>query len=233
SRESNILLSADYSQIELRILAHVSQDEQLIRAFREERDVHALTASKIFGVEPADVTPEQRDQAKVVNFGIIYGMSAPGLSQRLKIPLEQAKRFIAQYFEAYQGVKRWIEQIIQTARQFGYVTTLSGRRRYLADINSQNYNARAAAERMAINAPIQGSSADMIKLAMLDIHRWLKESDYQARMILQVHDELIFDVPEEELENILPEVRRRMENAMPLCVPVRVDCKWGKNWAEC
>lgn len=233
SSDSNVLLSADYSQIELRILAHVSGDDELIQAFREDRDIHTLTASKIFGLSEQDVTAEQRDQAKVVNFGIIYGMSAQGLSQRLKIPLEQAKTFIEQYFESYRGVKRWIEATIKSARELGYVTTLSGRRRYLADINSQNYNARSAAERIAINAPIQGSSADMIKLAMLDIHRWLKESDLETRMILQVHDELIFDVPENELETVLREVKHRMETAMPLCIPVRVDCKWGKNWAEC
>jgi DNA polymerase-1 len=233
SKDSHWLLSADYSQIELRILAHVSGDKELVKAFQEDRDVHALTASKIFGILPDEVTPEQRDQAKVVNFGIIYGMSPAGLSQRLKIPLEQAKQFIEQYFAAYEGVQRWIAATLQSAREQGYVTTLSGRRRYLADINSQNYNARSAAERMAINAPIQGSSADMIKLAMLDIHAWLKTSEFRTRMVLQVHDELIFDVPDDELENVVPEVRRRMEQAMPLSVPVRVDVKWGRNWAEC
>ncbi|MCX7625883.1 MAG: DNA polymerase, partial [Candidatus Sumerlaeaceae bacterium] len=132
-----------------------------------------------------------------------------------------------------EGVRRWIAATLESARQHGYVTTLSGRRRYLADINSQNYNARSAAERMAINAPIQGSSADMIKLAMLDIHRWLCESDLRTRMVLQVHDELILDVPEDELQTVIPEVTKRMEQAMPLIVPVRVDVKWGKNWAEC
>lgn len=233
SKGGYVLLSADYSQIELRILAHVSEDSELVRAFQEDRDVHALTASKIFGVLPEEVTAEQRDQAKVVNFGIIYGMSPAGLSQRLKIPLEQAKQFIEQYFTAYKGVRRWISATLQSARQLGYVTTLSGRRRYLADINSQNYNARSAAERMAINAPIQGSSADMIKLAMLDIYRWLRESNLRTRMVLQVHDELIFDVPEDELDFVIPEVKQRMERALPLIVPVRVDMKWGKNWAEC
>lgn len=233
SRDDHVLVSADYSQIELRILAHVSGDPELVQAFHEDRDVHILTASKIYGLPPAEITPQQRDQAKVVNFGIIYGMSAAGLSQRLKIPVEEARRFIDQYFQAYRGVKEWIEKTLAAARQHGYVTTLAGRRRYLADINSQNYNARAAAERMAINAPIQGSSADMIKLAMLDIHGWLRSSDWETRMILQVHDELIFDVPEQERESVVPEIARRMERAMPLKVPVRVDVKWGKTWADC
>jgi DNA polymerase-1 len=233
SRDSNLLISADYSQIELRILAHVSQDAALIEAFRNDVDVHALTASKIFGVAPQDVTPEQRDQAKVVNFGIIYGMSAPGLSQRLKIPVEQAQRFIEQYFEAYQGVKQWIDATLARARECGYVTTLASRRRYLPDINSPNYNARSAAERMAVNAPIQGSSADMIKMAMISIHRWLKNGDLETAMIIQVHDELIFDAPQTELDEVVPAITKRMEEAMPLCVPVRVDVKCGRNWAEC
>ncbi len=233
STDAHVLLSADYSQIELRILAHVSQDPELVKAFLDDVDVHALTGSKIFGCAAEEVTPEQRDQAKVVNFGIIYGMSAQGLSQRLKIPLDQAKQFIEQYFSAYRGVKAWIDATLEQARRLGYVTTLAGRRRYLADINSQNYNSRMAAERMAVNAPIQGSSADMIKMAMLDIHGWLRASELETRMVLQVHDELIFDVPQDELESVIPEIRRRMETAMPLCVPVRVDVKWGRNWAEC
>jgi len=233
SHDNYCLLSADYSQIELRILAHVSRDPELVSAFQNNKDVHALTASKIFGVAAEDVTEQQRDQAKVVNFGIIYGMSAAGLSQRLRIPLEDAKRFIAQYFEAYHGVKKWIDETLENARKQGFVMTLSGRRRYLPDINSQNYNARSAAERIAINAPIQGSSADMIKLAMLSIHRWLKDSGLRTRMIIQVHDELIFDTPEKELDLVVPTVARLMEEALPLDVPVKVDVKWGKNWAEC
>ncbi|MCX7964383.1 MAG: DNA polymerase I [Candidatus Sumerlaea chitinivorans] len=233
SQPDYVLLSADYSQIELRILAHISKDPVLIEAFRQGRDIHALTAAKIFKVPLSAVTEQQRDQAKVVNFGIIYGMSPPGLSQRLKIPLEEAKGFIEEYYEAYQGVKQWIEETKERARKEGYVTTLGGRRRYLPDINSQNYAARSAAERIAINAPIQGSSADMIKLAMIAIHQWLRESDLYARLIMQVHDELIFDLPEQELEAVMPEVKRYMENAMPLDVPVQVDMKYGRTWAEC
>jgi DNA polymerase-1 len=233
SRPGNLLLAADYSQIELRVLAHVSKDPGLVEAFRENRDVHTLTASKIFNTDLNLVTEEMRERAKVVNFGIIYGMSPQGLSQRLAIPFAEAKKFIDEYFNAYEGVRAWIDGTLEAARKRGFVTTLGGRRRYLADINSPNFNARNAAERVAMNAPIQGSSADMIKIAMICIHKWLKESDLRTRMIMQVHDELIFDVPGHEMEEVEPRVRVMMQDALPLDVPVHVDVKKGRNWAEC
>jgi DNA polymerase-1 len=160
-------------------------------------------------------------------------MSPQGLSQRLAIPFAEAKKFIDEYFNAYEGVRAWIDGTLEAARKRGFVTTLGGRRRYLADINSPNFNARNAAERVAMNAPIQGSSADMIKIAMICIHKWLKESDLRTRMIMQVHDELIFDVPGHEMEEVEPRVRVMMQDALPLDVPVHVDVKKGRNWAEC
>ncbi|MCX7718127.1 MAG: DNA polymerase I [Candidatus Sumerlaeaceae bacterium] len=231
--DGHLLLSADYSQIELRVLAHMTGDPALVAAFRNDEDVHGLTASQVFGVERSAVTPEMRDRAKVINFGIIYGMSAHGLSTRLKIPLEEARRFIEGYFSAYAGVKDWIDKTLADARRMGYVSTLAGRRRYLADINSTNFNARSAAERAAVNAPIQGTSADMIKIAMVRIHRWLRDSDLRTRMIMQVHDELIFDVPEAEMETVRPEVIRLMQEALPLEVPVKVEWAAGRDWSEC
>ena len=233
ARPDHVLLSADYSQIELRVLAHVTGDPALVEAFRREEDVHTLTASKVFGVPLNEVTSEQRDKAKVVNFGIIYGISAHGLSTRLKMPMEDARRFIDEYFAAYAGVKNWIGATLESAREMGYVTTVSGRRRYLADINSRNFNARSAAERVAMNAPIQGTSADMIKIAMINIHQWLTTSSLRTTMLMQVHDELIFDVPENELKEVEATVREMMEKALPLDVPIKVETGWGKNWAEC
>ncbi|MCX7017986.1 MAG: DNA polymerase I [Candidatus Sumerlaeota bacterium] len=233
AQTGNVFISADYSQIELRVLAHVSNDPALMAAFREDRDIHTLTASKVFGVELAGVTPQMRDTAKIVNFGIIYGMSDFGLSQRLKISRPHARKFIDEYFAAYTGVRAWIDAVLEGARKDGFVTTIAGRRRYLAGINSSNYNTRSAAERVAVNAPIQGTSADMIKIAMINICRWLKDSDLRARMIMQVHDELIFDVPACELAEVSARVRELMQSALPLAVPVKVDIKTGANWAEC
>ncbi|MBX7247067.1 MAG: DNA polymerase I [Candidatus Sumerlaeaceae bacterium] len=232
-QDGHLLLSADYSQIELRVLAHVSHDPALLRAYAEADDVHTLTASKVFGCSPGEVTYEMRDQAKVINFGIIYGMGAHGLSTRLKIPMAAAKQFIDEYFAAYAGVKEWLNGTLENARQLGFVSTLTGRRRYLADINSKNFNARSGAERVAVNAPIQGSSADMIKIAMINIHNWLKESDLRTRMIMQVHDELIFDVPESELEHVSNHIQELMKTALPLDVPIQVDLATGPNWADC
>lgn len=233
SSPENVLLSADYSQVELRVLAHITRDPALVEAYRTGTDIHRLTASKVYGVEPENVSPEMRDYAKVINFGIIYGMSANGLSTRLKIPFAAARQFIEEYFKAYTGVQQWIAGVLETARTQGYVATLTGRRRYLPDINSRNFNARSAAERVAVNAPIQGSSADMIKIAMINIHNWLKGSGLHTTMIMQVHDELIFDVPKSELDDVLPKVRDYMQDALPLDVPVQVDTKIGSNWAEC
>lgn len=233
SAPDRVLFGADYSQIELRVLAHVTGDEALVEAFRTGVDVHSLTASKVYSVPVDMVTSEMRGVAKMVNFGVIYGMSAQGLSSRLKIPYATAKSFIEEYFKGYSGVRAWLDKTLEDARATGYVETVSGRRRQLPDINSKNFNMRSGAERVATNAPIQGTSADMIKIAMINIHKRLKDEGLKTDMILQVHDELIFDVPENELEAVETLVTSEMQNALPLNVPVLVESGHGKNWNEC
>jgi DNA polymerase I len=226
-------LAADYSQIELRILAHLSGDPALKRAYEENRDIHALTASRVFGVAEGDVTAEMRGKSKMINFGIIYGISAHGLSQRLGIARGTAAELIDAYFRSYPGVRTWIEATLERARETGYVETMLGRRRPLADLTAKNATIRANAERIAINTPIQGTSADMIKLAMIRIDRGLKAASPGGRMVLQVHDELIFSVPEVELEAASRFVVREMSEALPLDVPIVVDVSIAENWAEC
>ena len=230
--KGNLLLSADYSQVELRILAHLSKDEVLVDAFSKGIDVHAKTASEIFGVTVDKVTDEMRRTAKTVNFGVIYGMSPFGLSAALSIPHEEAKKYIEKYFERHPGVKRYIEAALSEVRQKGYTVTLAGRRRPIPEIRSQNSNARAQAERLAVNSPIQGSAADIIKIAMINIREKLKEEHLAARMILQVHDELLFEAPEFELNSVTDMIKREMEGAVKLLVPLRVDIGHGRNWAE-
>jgi len=230
--ENHFLLSADYSQIELRILAHISQDEVLIDAFRRGEDIHTYTAMEVFGVPATEVSSEMRRQAKVVNFGIIYGLSPFGLSKELNVSTEVAQKYIDNYFRRYQGVKRYIEESIENARRQGYVTTLLGRRRYLPDINSKIRSLREFAERTAINTPIQGTAADMIKVAMVNIHREFLNQKLIAKMILQIHDELLFELPEEELPLVKEIVGKKMEKALELCVPVRVEIGVGRSWAE-
>ena len=230
--KGNLLLSADYSQVELRILAHLSKDEVLVDAFSKGIDVHAKTASEIFGVMVDKVTDEMRRTAKTVNFGVIYGMSPFGLSAALSIPHEEAKKYIEKYFERHPGVKQYIEAALSEVRQKGYTVTLAGRRRPIPEIRSQNSNARAQAERLAVNSPIQGSAADIIKIAMINIREKLKEEHLAARMILQVHDELLFEAPEFELNSVTDMIKREMEGAVKLLVPLRVDIGHGRNWAE-
>jgi DNA polymerase-1 len=230
--EDHIFFSADYSQIELRIMAHLSRDKSMISDFLSGNDIHAATASKIFGVEIKDVTREMRGRAKTANFGIIYGISSFGLSERLTIGRKEAKELIDGYFNSYPGVKAYMEESIRKARARGYVTTMFGRRRYLRDINSRNQVVRGNAERNAINAPIQGSAADIIKIAMVRIHDKLKAGSYHSKMILQVHDELIFEVYNPELEDIKKLVMHEMSNAAKLEVPLKVDWGTGKNWME-
>ncbi|MBN1865872.1 DNA polymerase I [Candidatus Sumerlaeota bacterium] len=229
----HVLLAADYSQIELRVLAHVADDKALREAFKEDRDIHAETAARVFGMPREMVTEDMRKQAKTINFGILYGMSAHRLSRELDIPHGQAQRFIDDYFAAYPGVKRWSEELLKEAAGRGYVTTLCGRRRMTPNLGVSNRNVRANAERMAINTPIQGTAADMIKIAMIGLHREIRGSKRRARMVLQVHDELVFSLPESEVEKFTPVVRGLMENALKLDVPVRVDIKVGRTWAEC
>ncbi len=229
----NFLLSADYSQIELRILAHLSEDPELLRAFKKGADIHNHTASLIFNCPEKDVTRAQRTQAKTVNFGIIYGMSPYGLSKELNITPEQAKVFIDAYFIKYKEVKNYIEHSLNFARGNHYVLTMFGRRRYIPEINSENQNVRQFAERTAINTPIQGSAADLIKIAMIEIYKEMKEEQLKSKMVLQVHDELIFDAVNKEKKQLIDIIKRKMENAVKLKVPVEVTMKVGKNWAEC
>jgi len=230
--EGNLLLSADYSQIELRIFAHYSQDPVFINAFREGIDIHTKTASEILGVEMDKVTDDMRRIAKAINFGIIYGMGPVKLSQELHIDRKEAQRYIESYYKRYKGVLRYREQMIDMARKKGYVTTLFNRKRYLPGINHSKARIRAEAERMAINTPIQGTAADLIKKAMINIHRRLKENRLKTRLILQVHDELVFEVPESELEDVKEMVLKEMEGVYPLSVPLRVDMGVGRNWGE-
>ena len=225
------LLAADYSQIELRIMAHLSSDQHMKQAFVSGEDIHTATAARVFGVALADVTSDMRRKAKMVNFGIIYGISSFGLAQRLRIPRKEAAEIIESYFKQYPAVKACMDGIIETARNKGYVETIAGRRRHIRDINTANGTVRAAAERYAINAPIQGSAADMIKIAMIRIHDMLKQKNAKTRMLLQVHDELVFELHKDEHE-LIEEIRKLMSGALPLSVPVVVDCGTGNNWLE-
>jgi len=228
----NILLSADYSQIELRVMAHISGDEGLQDAFRRKEDIHSSTAAKVFGVDPAEVTRDMRRKAKEVNFGIMYGIGPFGLANRLEISQSEARDIIARYFERFPGVKQYINDTISTARRTGYVSTLLGRRRYLSDINSRNQNVRGNAERQAINMPIQGTAADMIKVAMIRVDREIQSRKLRARMLLQVHDELVFELPDTESALVSRIVEEQMKNALTLSVPVEVEIGTGKNWLD-
>lgn len=230
--ENHILLAADYSQIELRIIAELSKDPQMVAAFKGGIDIHTATASKVYNISLDDVTKEMRRNAKMVNFGIVYGISAFGLSERLSIPRKEAAEIINQYFTQYVGVKTYMDATISSAREKGYVETIMGRRRYLKDINSNNAMVRGFAERNAINAPIQGSSADMIKIAMIRIHEEFQRQKIQSKMILQVHDELVFDTLKDELQIVKEIVEDKMKNAIKLEVPLVVDMNTGNNWLE-
>ena len=228
----HVLLAADYSQIELRLLAHFSKDPLLVEAYRRGDDIHTLTASQVFGVPPLMVTPDHRRQAKVVNFGIVYGLSAFGLSQNLGIEPSEAKQFINAYFERYSGVRAFIDRTLEEARREGKVKTLFGRARPIPDINSKNANLRGFAERTAVNTPLQGTAADLIKIAMIRIDTALRERGLKSRMTLQVHDELVFEVPESEIEVMRPLVRDQMENVHALTVPLLVEIGVGMNWRD-
>jgi DNA polymerase-1 len=230
--EGSILMGADYSQIELRVLAHFSGDPALLDAFRAEQDIHARTAAEVFGVLPGTVTADMRRAAKVINFGIIYGMGPQRLAQELGIPFTQAQQYIASYFERYTGVRAYMQSIAAEARRTGYVTTILGRRRQVGDLRGTDRAAAQAAERAATNTPIQGSAADIIKVAMLAVARRLERQGLQAALILQVHDELLLEVPEKERDAVAQVVREEMEGAMDLKVPLRVDVAWGRSWAD-
>ncbi len=228
----HVLLSGDYSQIELRVLAHISQDPGLIEAFIKGEDIHTRTASEVFGVLPEEVTPLLRDRAKAVNFGIVYGISDYGLAQGLGISNQEAQEYIDAYFERYPGVRDYVRETIRSTKLSGYVTTLLNRRRYIPDINSRNYHLRSFAERTAMNTPIQGSAADIIKVAMVKVYNHLKQNNLKAKILLQVHDEIILDVPEDELSIVKQILKQDMENAILLKVPLVVDFMQGYTWEE-
>ena len=232
STPGGLILSADYSQIELRIMAHLSCDQHLVNAFKEGMDVHAATAAKIFGIPVDQVTAEQRRVAKTANFGIMYGISAFGLAQRLRVGRKEAQKIIEDYFTGFPSIRSFIEDTKAAARETGYVETLFGRRRYLPEINSKNGTLRSLAERNAVNAPIQGTSADIIKMAMIEVDKSLTEAGLKSRMVLQIHDELVFDAVPEEIEELRQIVIDRMENVVKLSVPLTVECNYGENWLE-
>lgn len=232
AEEGNLLLSADYSQIELRILAHLSQDPGLLTAFREELDIHTRTAAEIYGTTLERVTAEMRRVAKTVNFGVIYGISAFGLSGTLDIETREADRFIKQYFERHPGVRNYIDAIIGETKEKGYVCTVLGRRRPIPELHHPNKTVRQLGERLAVNSPIQGTAADIIKIAMINIHKRLQQEQLSARMVLQIHDELLVEFPEKELDVVRELVKREMEEAIALSVPVKVEIGHGRNWAE-
>ena len=232
SQEGWLLLVADYSQVELRILAHITGDERLVEAFQKGLDIHSATASLIFDVPIDQVTPDMRRKAKTINFGIIYGMGANRLSQELRISYGEAKRFIESYFKTYPGIQAYLEQTVKDALENGYVTTLLGRRRYIPEIRSAKQVTAEYGKRLAINTPIQGTAADIIKLAMIKIHDYLKSTGKRAKMILQVHDELVFDLPEDEVDEVRDKVREIMEGVLPMRVPLKVDINVGENWLE-
>jgi DNA polymerase-1 len=230
--DDHVIISADYSQIELRLVAEISKDENMLDAFDKNLDIHTATAANVYGVPIDQVDSTQRRNAKAVNFGIIYGQSAFGLSQNLGIPRKEAAEIIDQYFAKYSGIKRYMSDTMNFARENGYVQTLMGRRRYLRDINSANATVRGFAERNAINAPIQGSAADMIKIAMINIHRTIKEQKLDSRMTMQVHDELVFDAPQHEVDKLKPIIEYHMKNAIKTNVPIIVEIGTGLNWLE-
>jgi DNA polymerase-1 len=226
------VLAADYSQIELRIMAHLSGDKGLLDAFNQGLDVHKATAAEVFSVNLAEVSQEQRRRAKAINFGLIYGMSAFGLAKQLDIGRRDAQEYIERYFDRYPGVLKYMENTRASAYEMGYVETLLGRRLYLPEINSSNGMRRQAAERTAINAPMQGTAADIIKIAMINIQKLFKKENYKSKMLLQVHDELVFDAHKDELDIITPIIKYEMENAFKMTVPVDVEVGTGLNWLE-
>jgi len=229
----DVILAADYSQVELRMLAHFSKDKQLLAAFAGGQDIHRSVAAQVHGIALEDVTPDQRSRAKAVNFGIVYGQSAYGLSRGIGISVSEAQTFIDDYFNRYPAISGFIDETIAQAGRQGFVTTILGRQRYLPDINSKNAGQRKLAERMAVNTVIQGSAADLIKMAMINLHRKIKEENLAIKMMLQVHDELVFETPQEKATDYAEIIRQQMTTAIELRVPLAVDIGWGANWLDC
>ncbi|MBR4308993.1 MAG: DNA polymerase I, partial [Oscillospiraceae bacterium] len=231
-REGWVFVDADYSQIELRVLAHIAGDKTMEQAFKSGEDFHKVTASQVFNTPLDQVTPLMRSNAKAVNFGIVYGISEFSLAEDLGVPRYEAKAYIESYLNKYQGVRNYMRDIVDTAREQGYVSTAFGRRRYLPEIKSSNFNVRSGAERIALNTPIQGTAADIIKLAMVRVFRALEQDALQARLLLQVHDELIIECPAYEALNVMDMITREMENAVKLSVPLVAEAKMGESWFE-
>ncbi|MCA6079868.1 MAG: DNA polymerase I [Endomicrobium sp.] len=231
--DNKIFISADYSQIDLRVLAHISEDAKFIEAFKDGADIHSATAREIFNIPRSEPVPDNlRSAAKSINFGIVYGMSPFGLSKQLNIPFGKAKEYIDGYFKRYSGVKLWMKQIVKQASEDGYVRTITGRIRYIPELYSANIQTRNAGERIALNTPVQGSSADIIKTAMINIYNEIKLKGYKSLILLQIHDDLLFEVPDEETENMISIIKDKMENSLPLSIPISVDIKTGRNWGE-
>ena len=225
-------MSCDYSQVELRILACIAQDNLLLESFRHGQDVHARTAAEVFGLPLDEVSSQQRSKAKAVNFGIVYGISDFGLANQLQVSRKEAAGYIESYFARYTGVKKYMEDIVAKAREQGYVSTLMGRRRYLPDIRHSNFNLRSFAERTAINTPIQGTAADIMKKAMIDVQHALEAAQLKSRILLQVHDELVLEVTEDEKDKVAALVQEAMQNAVQMEIPLLAEVNFGKNWAE-
>jgi DNA polymerase-1 len=232
SRKDMKLLAVDYSQIELRVFAHLSKDDKLIEAFKSGRDIHTETAAEIFEVEAEEVSPNLRRHAKVINFGLAYGMSAYGLSQDLDIPVEEAQEYIDKYFDRFSGVKDYMDKTIEKVREKGFAETLYGRKRYIPEINSSNYHRRSFAERSAINTPVQGTAADIMKKSMIDVYDALEKNEMDINILLQVHDELVFEVIEDDLEDAAKLIKKKMEAVVDLDVPLIVDLQIADNWRD-
>ena len=230
--EGNIYIDADYSQVELRVLAHISQDENMIHAFNHGEDIHKQAASKVLGIPIEEVTKEQRSSAKAVNFGIVYGISDFGLANQLGVSNKQAKEYINQYLEKYQGIKHFMDDIVESAKAKGYVETLFGRRRYIPEIKSSNYMVRQFGSRVAMNTPIQGTAADIMKIAMINVNKALKEKHINGKIVLQIHDELLLEVSKEDKQQAKEILKQCMENAMKLSVPLEVEISEGEDWYE-
>ena len=227
-----VLVDADYSQIELRVLAHIAKDKVMQEAFKAGMDIHTVTASQVFGVEPEQVTALQRRHAKAVNFGIVYGISEFSLAEDIGVSRYEAKDYIESYLANYQGVRAYMKQVVADARECGFTQTMYGRKRYIPELKSSNFNVRQGAERIALNTPIQGTAADLIKLAMLRVDRALRENHPEAKLLLQVHDELIVECPEEIAEQIASLVSQEMERVADLSIPLVAEAKWGKSWFD-
>jgi len=232
AKEGFCLLDADYSQVELRVLAHMSNDETMIKAFNNGDDIHAITASQVFNVPLEEVTKQMRSEAKAVNFGIVYGISDFGLATNIGTSRRKAKDYIEKYFEMYPNIKKYMDDAVTSCKEKGYIETLWGRRRYVPEINASNYNVRQFGERVAMNAPIQGTAADIIKIAMVNVQREIEERGLESRLILQVHDELVIETKLEELEEVREMLVKNMQNVAKLSVPLIAEANYGKNWYE-